>query len=122
MLLLALALTGCITNRVGPGVLREDWSQPRRDPDPTRNPTEEPSGNPWASKNQERIAPPGEPKPDSAEEDAPTDSRTVDLAKRGAATILAWAAAGWIPLLEYSGTFEEDPEQRERLKKPASGD
>jgi hypothetical protein len=116
--LLALCLAGCITNRIAPGVLREDWSQPRRDPDPTRNPTEEPTGNPWASESDEHINPPSEPVPEPGE-DAPTDSRTVDFAKRGAATVLAFAVAGWIPLLEYSGTFEEDPEQRDRLKKKA---
>jgi hypothetical protein len=116
--LLALALTGCITNRVGPGVLREDWNQPRRDPDPTSNPTAAPVGNPWAPEHEERINSPNEPETESEEEDAPTDSRTVDFAKRGAATYLAWKVARWRTLLEYSGTFEEDPNQRDRLKKP----
>jgi hypothetical protein len=114
--LLALALGGCITNRVGPGVLREDWNQPRRDPDPTRPPGEA-AGNPWAPEHEERINSPNEPPTESTGEDAPTDSRTVDFAKRGAATYLAWAAARWRYLLEYSGTFEEDPDQRERLQK-----
>lgn len=116
---LTSCLSSCITSRVAPGVLREDWSQPRRDPDPTRNPTEEPTGNPWASEEEARIGPPG-----SSEEDDPGDEdrHTVEIAKRGAATFLAWAAAGWIPLVEWSGTFEEDPEQRERLKRKPSDD
>ncbi len=115
-LALAAALSGaCVSNRLAPGVLREDWNQPRRDPDPTRNPTAEPTGNPWATETEDRIPPPGEARP-APDEPTAQDRRTVDFAKRGAATFLAWAAAGWIPLIEWSGTFEEDPAQRARLK------
>lgn len=110
---IVLLTVGCVTNRVGPGVLREDWNQPRRDPDPTRNPTEEPRGNPWSEERAERVPPPGEEPPPSEPSGEP-DTRTVDLAKRGAATFLAWAAAGWLPLVEWSGTFEEDPHQRRK--------
>ena len=118
VLLLAVLVGGCITNRVAPGVLREDWNQPRRDPDPTRNPTEEPTGNPWASEEEARIGPPSTAEePDESNAPSAADGHTVEIAKRGAATFLAWAAAGWIPLVEWSGTFEEDPEQRDRLKK-----
>jgi hypothetical protein len=115
ILVLGPAPAGCVSSHVGPGVLREDWNQPRRDPDPTRNPTEELRGNPWATETEERIPPPGEePAPRAPSEQ---DRRSIDLAKRGAATFLAWAVAGWIPLLEVSGTFEEDPEQRQKLKR-----
>ncbi len=111
--LLAVAVAGaCVSSGVGPGVLREDWNQPRRDPDPTRNPTEEPSGNPWAVETEARIPPPGE-RP-AATSPPGADGRGVDLAKRGAATFLAWAVAGWLPIVEWSGRFEEDPAQRER--------
>ncbi|MBZ0234941.1 MAG: hypothetical protein K8M05_21615 [Deltaproteobacteria bacterium] len=110
--MLVLLASGCISSRVAPGVLREDWNEPSRDPDPTRNPTEQPTGNPWAQESEERVGPPSTEADGSADDD-----RTIDLARRGAATILVWAVAGWIPLVEWSGTFEEDPEQRERLKK-----
>lgn len=109
----------CVSSRVGPGVLREDWSQPRRDPDPTRNPAEEPRGNPWADEREDRIRGPGEEGAVPTASAPPAgDRRGLDLAKRGAATFLAWAVAGWLPLLEWSGTFEEDPGQRRRHRAP----
>jgi len=113
-LLLAVLLSGCLSNRIAPGVLREDWREPRRDPDPTRNPTEQQTGNPWAPEEEARVGPPSTSEEEPEEETI--SPHTVDIAKRGAATFLAWAAAGWIPLVEWSGTFEEDPEQREKLK------
>jgi hypothetical protein len=119
---LVLLVSGCITNRIAPGVLREDWREPRRDPDPTANPTEQQTGNPWASEEEARIGPPSTAEEGEEEESsAPSadDGHTVEIAKRGAATFFAWAAGGWIPLVEWSGTFEEDPEQRDRLKKKA---
>ena len=116
-LLLVCLVSGCISSRVAPGVLREDWREPSRDPDPTRNPTEQPTGNPRATEQEERIGPPStDPEPEESNAPSADDGHAVDLAKRGAATFFAWAVAGWIPLVEWSGTFEEVPEQRERLK------
>jgi hypothetical protein len=90
---LVLLSVGCITNRMAPGVLRErDWNQSRRDPDPTRIPDE-----------------PLPVSPESTTSGQP-DSQVVDLVKRSAATFLAWAASGAVPLVELSGTFEETPE------------
>ncbi|HVV88422.1 MAG TPA: hypothetical protein VHE35_35510 [Kofleriaceae bacterium] len=132
----ALALlSACITNRLGPGVLRQDWNERRRD-DPMVNPAETYPDNRWTDEPPERIPGPGETPQGAAgdgEEQAPAegDSPGVDLTKRSIATALAVFAggqgralrgmAGWLPILESSGTFEEDPTtrhlERQRLQR-----
>lgn len=101
-LLVVVGLTGCITitsKRVAPGVLREDWAEPRRDPDPFADPTRVETGNPWADDDDPSTPP------------TPTSARR-EVAERTAATILAVVAGGWTPLLVLSGTFEETPVRR----------
>jgi hypothetical protein len=101
---------GCLRGSFAPGLLREDWSQPRRDPDPTRNPTEELTGNPWAEEAPAGGTASGRGGPE------PTRGERIS---RAAATVLAMVASGWTPLLVYQGTFEEDPAQRRRHREGA---
>ncbi|MCB9561939.1 MAG: hypothetical protein H6708_16165 [Kofleriaceae bacterium] len=113
------AQVGCVSHRtgVGVGVLREDWSQPRRDPDPTRDPTREP-GNPWAEDAEARRGPAG-----SGDDDGTPDPGDDDCSHRGrdelvrsVAGVAAVLIGGWTPLAEVHGTVEEDPEQRRRIE------
>jgi hypothetical protein len=121
--LAALLLSACLTNRIGPGVLRQDWNQRPRDP--TANPIEQYPDDRWSDERPSRIPGPGEAQPpplgEGDEEAGEGDSTAVDLAKRSIATALAGLAgrnhmsgglAGWLPLIESSGTFEEDPTTR----------
>lgn len=104
---------GCLTTRVGPGVLRQDWNQRPRNPDPLANPATVYRDDRWSDEKPERIRGPGEESPDGeAEPGADEDSATADLAKRTVATFLASGIAGWLPLVEASGSFEEDPATR----------
>ena len=109
-------LSACITNRIGPGVLRQDWNQRPRDLDPMHNPAAPARDNRWDDEREQRIPGPGEAQPPSTGEaeaaTAEEDSPAVDLVKRSVATALAVGAAGWLPILESSGTFEEDPATR----------
>lgn len=118
-LLLAAA---CITTRVGPGVLRKDWNERPRDPDPVANPAAQYPDERWGRERAGRIPGPGESDPnrreegEAADEEAGPDegdSAAVDLGKRSLATALA-AGFGWLPLVELSGTFEEDRATRAR--------
>jgi hypothetical protein len=91
-----LVLTACITNHVGFGViLPPDWQTPRRDPDPTIDFTKEQTTNVWV---------PG----DEAKQTAtnPGDRRT-ELAIRIAA-LAAILLGGFMPMLVWSGTFDEN--------------
>ena len=112
-LAMMLLTGGCLTSRIGPGVLRQDWNQRPRDPDPMRNPAAQEPDNRWTTNTPPRIPGPGEAQaPASGETEdvaGDEDSPAVDLARRWAATFLAWSLAGWLPLVEISGTFEEDP-------------
>lgn len=84
-------LTGCIvSSHVGPGVLNSSWQQPRRDPDPTRDPTKEQTTSPWVPEGEAA-------KPGTQEYEA----------QRAAATIAA-VLAGGTPLLTWYGTFDEN--------------
>lgn len=87
-----IVLTGCIItdSHIGPGVLNSSWQQPRRDPDPTRDPTREQTTSPWVPEGE--AAKPG------------TNSYE---AQRAAATIAA-VLAGAVPLLTWYGTFDEN--------------
>lgn len=91
-----LALGGCLSQGVGPGVLNPHWQEPRRDPDPTRDPTAEQTTSPWVPEG----------------EGAAADTLAEDLAKRALATAAAVLAAGWLPMLVWYGRFEEDPNAR----------
>jgi hypothetical protein len=116
MLLTLLGTSACITSRVGPGVVRRDWSYRPRDPDPLANPAADTPARRWGVERRERIPGPGEAQPPpgdgEGEGDADDgDSTAVDLGKRTLATALA-AGFGWLPILESSGTFEEDSRTR----------
>src|SRR5687767_14478820 len=66
--LVAVLLSACLTNRIGPGVLRQDWNQRPRDPDPMANPAAQYPDNRWSEERDERIPGPGESPPPSSEE------------------------------------------------------
>lgn len=88
--------SGCIRGTFGAGVARNDWSQGSRDPNPMRDPTEEQRANPWTE----------------TDHDDPTAAATAlpDDDARVVQTIAVVAAAlfgGWIPLLTWSGSFDE---------------
>lgn len=120
-----VVLTACVTSRLGPGVLRQDWNERRRD-DPMQDPVQTYPDDRWRDEQPARIPGPGEAPPtgEDANGDAADDgdSPAADLAERSVATALATLAgqrgrmlptlAGWLPILEASGTFEEDPTTR----------
>lgn len=101
--LCVVVLTGCIVSQhIGPGVLNSSWQQPRRDPDPTRDPTKEQTTSPWVPESQ--AAQPG--------------TRRYEV-ERGFATLAA-ILAGALPMLTWYGTFEENrlAPRRARPKPP----
>jgi hypothetical protein len=100
----AVTLLGCISSSVGPGVLREDWQEPRRDPDPFRDPNAEITTSPWA---------------EEAEAECGPISEREEQAERAAAVFLLAVTGNAIPLLTWYGTFEEDPDQRKKLRAPS---
>lgn len=87
-----IVLAGCISNRLGPGVLRSDWQQPRRDPDPTADFTKEQMTNPWVPEGEAAQAAPG------------TARYEATRALATAAAIIAGAA----PALVWYGLFDEN--------------
>lgn len=88
--LCAVVLTGCIVSQhFGPGVASSSFQVPRRDPDPTRDPTKEVTQAPWMP---ERPPEPG--------------TRRYEV-ERGLATLAA-ILAGALPMLTWYGTFEEN--------------
>ena len=93
---------GCVSSKLGPGVLDPHWQEPPRDPDPTRNPVEEQMTSPWV------------PEGEAWQPETPAE----ELAARAAATIAA-SLAGAIPALVWYGSFEEDPNARERARRSA---
>jgi hypothetical protein len=93
---LCAACAGCISHRVGSGVLR-NMMQPSRDPDPTADFTREQVENPWAE-----PSPPPSPRAQR-----PAD-RLVDLVTGRTAAMIAAVLAGAMPALVWSGTFEEN--------------
>lgn len=95
-----LCASACVSSRVGPGVFRQDWFEPSRDPNPMRNPTQEQTANPWAE-----TTPTGASEPTAADEARLEVSRAVAVA----AAVLA---GGWLPVLSWYGTFEENRLQR----------
>jgi len=97
----AVTWLGCVSSGVGPGVLREDWQEPRRDPDPFRDPNAEITTSPWAEESEAACGP---------------ITEREEKTERAAAVFLLVATGNAIPLLAWYGTFEEDPHQRERLK------
>jgi hypothetical protein len=97
----AATLLGCVSSSVGPGVLREDWQEPRRDPDPFRDPNAEITTSPWAEEAEAACGPITDD-----EEEAERYLAVLALALTGNA----------IPLLAWYGTFEEDPHQRKKLR------
>jgi hypothetical protein len=92
---------GCVSSGVGPGVLREDWQEPRRDPDPFRDPNAEITTSPWAEEAEASCGP---------------ISEQEQAAERAAAVFLLAVTGNAIPLLTWYGTFEEDPAQRRKLR------
>lgn len=90
-----IMLVGCTTHYIGPGrVLGPDW-QRSRDPDPTADPTKEITSNPWAPEHEV-----GQP--------AATPASRQEYAVRGIATVLGFLVGGLVPLLVWSGTFDEN--------------
>ena len=57
--LAAVVLSGCLTSRVGPGILRQDWNQRPRDADPRANPAAQYPDDRWSDEHHERIPGPG---------------------------------------------------------------
>jgi hypothetical protein len=89
-----LAASGCIavTNgKVRPGLMR-DFSRSSRDPDPTLNPNAEPTENPWM------------PEGEAAHPEVGSRSELVQTAAAAVAAI----AAGAMPMIVFSGTFDEN--------------
>lgn len=103
--LAVLTTLGCVTNRLGPGVLREDWQEPRRDPDPFRDPNVEITTSPWAEESEASCGPITE-----GEQDA----------ERAAAVFVLAMTGNAIPLLTWYGTFEEDPDARRKARARAA--
>jgi hypothetical protein len=86
-----LLLAGCISNRIGPGVIVSmTRQQERRDPSPTAPIIDTPMRNVWAPEQQ--MTPPG--------------SRS-EMIQRTVASIAA-IAAGAMPAIMWSGTFDEN--------------
>lgn len=104
---LSLAVAACVTHHFGVGVSRDDWRRRRSDPDPVVDPNREPTGNPWAERD--------EPGPATVAEDA-----TATPAARILAVALATLAGGWTPLLVWRGTFEETPVVARPVAPPTS--
>lgn len=86
-----LLLAGCITNRIGPGVIVSmTQQQERRDPNPTAPIIDTPMQNVWAP-----------------EQGPPTPGSRSELVQRSLASIAA-IAAGAMPAIVWSGTFDEN--------------
>lgn len=100
--LACLLLVGCISNRIGVGALQPMTRQERNDPDP-RAPI---------------YVPPNAPNPWVTEQSAPPAGSRAETAQRTAATIAA-IAAGAIPAIMWSGTFDENRLFETQQAKPA---
>lgn len=86
-----MLLAGCfVSSHVGVGVMNTGMGQPRRDPDPRRDPNAEQATSPWVPESE--AARPG--------------TRRYEL-ERGLATIAA-VLAGAAPMLTWYGTFDEN--------------
>ena len=105
--LLVLALAGCTSRYIGPGIALGPGWQHSRDPDLTRNPTEQLKENPWAGEHSPaggRSALGGDPS--SNDDDDPFVLPNVTRDKLG--FLAAWALLGFKPMLLWTGTFEEN--------------
>lgn len=101
----ALLLTGCLSQHLGPAVLRPDWDQPRRDPDPTTPLVDDQPINPLVPEADQRA--PGSPRA---------------RGERAAATLAA-VLAGAIPSIVWWGTFDENRwfgAQPDRQRRPTA--
>ena len=101
-----VATSGCIavTNgKIRPGLMR-DMSQSSRDPDPTVDPNQELSENPWMPEGELAA-----PKPGSR-------SELMQIAGATAAAIMA----GAMPMIMFSGTFDENRLFESGSAQPAS--
>lgn len=97
----AVTLLGCVKSSLGPGVLRADWQEPRRDPDPFRDPNAEITTSPWAEESEAGSGP---------------ITEREQQVERAAAVFLLVLTGNAIPLLAWYGTFEEVPDQRRKLR------
>jgi hypothetical protein len=109
ILVVAIATTvlgGCwYSTNLTPGTRRPDFGN-QRDPDPMADPNRNLTENMWA-------------KPENGE--APRRGRRgkVSNARRFGSMVgaaLAYAVAGWTPLVQVQGEFEEDPDQAKKYR------
>jgi hypothetical protein len=90
-----LVVAACTSSRIGPGViLGPNWQAARRDPDLTRPLVEPPMPNPWRSETASLSTPP--------EPDPPRGKAYY------AASAIAVLVGGFIPMIVWSGTFDEN--------------
>jgi hypothetical protein len=87
-----LLLAACTTTYVGPGVMISPrWQEPRRDPDPTVDPTKQATENPWQEQQK-----------------ASAQTLPSYTAEYAIAATLAIVLGGFVPMFIWAGTFEEN--------------
>jgi len=101
-----LVLAGCTSHYIGPGIALGPGWQHSRDPDPTRNPTEQLTENPWAGEHNPAGGRNAGGYPKTGGDD--NDPSPLKLTRAKLGFLAAWALTGFQPMLLWTGTFEEN--------------